>query len=103
MPIDRGARYEDPLHAYLNKKGIGEVTGGGSSLSATGSIEWVGIDIELSDPNKNIEKVARKLKELGAPSGSFGQRQCRRPDPRANGPVGPGSAGPSRGQYLPRL
>lgn len=71
MPIDRGAKYEDPLDAYLRKKDIGEVTGGGSSLSTTGGIEWVGVDIELSAPHKNIERIAIKLRELGAPPGSF--------------------------------
>lgn len=71
MPIERGSKYEDPLDEFLRRKGIGEVTGGGSSLSAAGNLEWIGVDIELSAPQTNIEQVARKLKELGAPAGSF--------------------------------
>lgn len=71
MPVERGSKYEDPLDAYLREKGIGEVTGGGSSLTTAGGIEWVGVDIELAAPPKNIQLVARKLKLLGAPRGSF--------------------------------
>lgn len=33
MLLDRGEKYEDPLDVYLKKNNIGEVTGGGSSLS----------------------------------------------------------------------
>lgn len=31
-PIDRGERYEDPLHEVLESRSLGQVTGGGSQL-----------------------------------------------------------------------
>jgi len=71
MPIERGNKYEDPLDSFLKGKGIGEVTGGGSLLSKSGKIEWVGVDIELQNPQKNLPVLIQKLKELGAPKGSF--------------------------------
>jgi len=71
MPIDRGAKYEDPLDSFLRSKGIGEVTGGGTSLSKSGEIEWIGVDIELANPQKNLPTLVKKLRELGAPKGSF--------------------------------
>lgn len=35
-PIDRGERYEEPLHAILESRGLGQVTGGGSQLNEIG-------------------------------------------------------------------
>ncbi|MDH5179029.1 MAG: hypothetical protein OEZ39_16670 [Gammaproteobacteria bacterium] len=71
MPIQRGEKYEDPLDDFLRQKGLGEVTGGGTAQSANGKIEWVGVDIELVDIEKNLPVLIHKLKELGAPKGSF--------------------------------
>ena len=70
MPIARGSKYEDPLDAALKQAKLGEVTGGGSSLSKDKKIEWVGIDVELTDVMKGIPFLRRKLIELGAPKGS---------------------------------
>ena len=72
-PIDRGKKYEDPLDAVLKKEGVGEVSGGGSQLSAPDangkkSIEWVGIDVDLSDFQKGMPILKRELLRLGAPS-----------------------------------
>lgn len=74
MPLDRGEKYEDPLDLYLKQNGMGEVTGGGSSLTKERFIEWVGVDIELNNPERDLEMVIKKLKELGAPEGSFFER-----------------------------
>ena len=54
-PTERGDRYEDPLDEKLKLAGIGEVSGGGSSLSELGpdgsrTIEWCGIDVDTSTP-----------------------------------------------------
>src|SRR3954464_14638249 len=54
QPLERADKYEDPLDRVLKKERVGEVTGGGSSLShpdADGkrTIEWVGIDVDLSE------------------------------------------------------
>jgi hypothetical protein len=70
MPIERGSKYEDPLDDALRKSHLGEVTGGGSSLSQDRKVEWVGVDIELTDLTKGIPFVKRKLRQLGAPKGS---------------------------------
>lgn len=71
MPVERGEKYEDPLDEFLRKMNIGEVTGGGSSLSESGQIEWVGVDIELANVQKNLPILIREMKILGAPEGSF--------------------------------
>jgi hypothetical protein len=70
QPIARGEKYEDPLDAALKAAKLGEVTGGGSSLSKDKQIEWVGVDVELKDVMKGVPFLRRKLIELGAPKGS---------------------------------
>ena len=75
MPMDRGAKYEDPLDASLKREGLGEVTGGGTQLGkpdANGkkSIEWVGVDVELSDIEDGLTFLKAELRHLGAPSGT---------------------------------
>jgi hypothetical protein len=70
QPIARGERYEDPLDAALKAAKLGEVTGGGSSLSKDKRIEWVGLDVELTNVMRGIPFLRRKLIELGAPRGS---------------------------------
>lgn len=70
MPIERGSKYEDPLDAALKKARLGEVTGGGSSLSRDRKIEWVGIDVELTEVMKGIPFLRKTLIDLGAPKGS---------------------------------
>jgi hypothetical protein len=72
QPLDRGTKYEDPLDAVLKKEGVGEVSGGGTQLSAPDadgkkSIEWVGVDIDLSDFEKGMPILKRELLRLGAP------------------------------------
>lgn len=70
MPTERGKKYEDPLDAALKKAKLGEVTGGGSSLSKERKIEWVGVDVELIDLGEGLPFLKRKLIELGVPKGS---------------------------------
>ncbi len=41
-----------------------------NALSKDGKIEWIGIDIDLTDLNRGIEFCRRRLRELGAPPGS---------------------------------
>jgi len=69
MPLDRGTKYEDPLDAALANEEVGEVTGGGSSLSdpdADGkrNIEWIGPDVELSDFENGMTVLKRELLRL---------------------------------------
>lgn len=69
-PIERGERYEDPLDANLKQAGIGEVTGGGTQLSDMCGIEYVDIDITLSDLERGIPLIVESLNSSGAPKGS---------------------------------
>jgi hypothetical protein len=71
-PIDRGKKYEDPLDAVLKKEGVDEVSGGGTQLSGPDAkgkkgIEWVGVDVDLSDFQKGMPILKRELLRLGAP------------------------------------
>ena len=75
QPLERGTKYEDPLHEALQRGGHGEVTGGGSSLSdpdANGKrhIEWVGLDIELRDLERGLPVLKSELVRLDAPRGT---------------------------------
>ena len=69
-PIDRGERYEDPLHAVLESKGLGQVTGGGSQLNETGGIDFADVEIELADLDAAVRVVTEALEQAGAPQGS---------------------------------
>jgi hypothetical protein len=69
-PIERGEKYEDPLGEALEKAKLGEVTGGGTMQKKDGSIDWVGVDIELIDIGDALAFTKKKLRELAAPKGS---------------------------------
>jgi hypothetical protein len=88
-PIDRGARYEDPLESILEKANAGRVTGGGSQLNELGGIEYADIEIELANLEDAVRVVGEALERAGAPQGSelilasddrvlreFGTQQC---------------------------
>jgi hypothetical protein len=86
-PIDRGNRYEDPLSAALEARGVGRVTGGGSQLNEQGGIDFADVEIELADLTGALDAAVRALEEAGAPRGSeiladgsvireFGTQQC---------------------------
>ena len=75
MPVERGEKYEDPLNDFLVAQGLGEVTGGGTQFSETNaagqrSIEWVGVDVDVYDPEKALTLVIERLRELGVPEGT---------------------------------
>lgn len=70
QPIDRGERYEDPLHDALDGKGLGEVTGGGTMQSENGEISYCGIDLDLIDADKAVPFICNFLAMCGAPKGS---------------------------------
>src|ERR1039457_6757002 len=76
QPLDRGAKYEDPLDAALKKEAFGEVNGGDMQLSAPDadgkkSIEWVEVDVDLSDFERGMPILQRALLRLGAPPGTI--------------------------------
>lgn len=75
MPIERGEKYEDPLDIALKKAGVGEVTGGGSQLGepdkdGSPTIDWVGIDVDLTDQAAGLPLLKAELKRLGVPQGT---------------------------------
>jgi hypothetical protein len=71
MPVARGKKYGDPLDRFLQTAGAGEVTGAGTALGPSGKPSWVEITLDLRDPELNIPLLVSKLKELGAPTGSY--------------------------------
>lgn len=75
QPIERGERFEDPLQAMLEEAGLGEVSGGGSSLSdpdAEGRrvVEFCGIDIDVADRDAALERLRAFLPESSIPAGT---------------------------------
>lgn len=69
-PLKRGEKYEDPLQAVLEHKGLGEITGGGTQMNKDKRIEWIGIDMQIANLDTALELVRQRLLELGAPKGS---------------------------------
>lgn len=75
QPIERGERFEDPLIDALLEAQLGDVTGGGSSMSdpdAEGqrTVEFCGIDVDTPSPAAARKLIREKLLELAAPSGT---------------------------------
>jgi hypothetical protein len=69
-PMDRGARYEDPVQDALAIRDLGMVTGGGSQLTAAAEIGYVDVELALADLDDAVAVVKRILEEAGAPVGS---------------------------------
>jgi hypothetical protein len=81
QPMDRGELYEDPLHALLQSKGWGEVSGGGSQLASTGEIEFCELEIALETASPAvIDAIIAELERCGAPRGSSLRGQAVGPD-----------------------
>jgi hypothetical protein len=84
MPVEPGSKCEDPWDEALKQAKLGEVTGGGTSLTKEKTIDWVGLDVELTDVMRGIPFLKKKLIELGAPRGSileyqFGGQKVKEP------------------------
>jgi hypothetical protein len=69
-PMDRGARYEDPLQDALAIRDLGMITGGGSQLTADAEISFVDVEMALVDLGEALDVATRILEEAGAPVGS---------------------------------
>ena len=72
MPLERAERYEDPINDALQSAELGEVSGGGTMLSApkpdgTKDILWVGVDVDLYELNQGLELLKSRLIDLNAP------------------------------------
>lgn len=70
MPLDRGDRYEDPLNAALKDRGFGETGGGGTAMSEAGQIEYIDVEITLTNLSEGVPFVIEQLEKFGAPKGS---------------------------------
>lgn len=86
-PMNRAERYEDPLDTALEAADLGAVTGGGSQLNRDGMIDFVDVELEVSDVGPAVDLVVSTLQAAGAPVGSqildgeavlreFGTQQC---------------------------
>ncbi len=71
MPLDRGARYEDPLNELLAQKGLGKTDGGGTMQLPSGEILYIDVEIILNNLTEGIPFVIEQLEALGAPKGSI--------------------------------
>jgi hypothetical protein len=73
-PLERGRKYESPLHEALTSRHLGEITGGGSQIGqekpdGTQDIEFVALDVNLNDLD-GLPVLRTELKRLGAPKGT---------------------------------
>lgn len=69
-PLERGARYADPLNHVLQSAHRGRVTGGGSQLDASHQVTFVDVEVELINLEDALELTRTALVQLGAPAGS---------------------------------
>lgn len=74
-PLDRGAKYEDPLERLFSERRLGEITGGGSQLGearpdGTTSIEFCGVDVQVTELEPSLALLREALPNLGAPDGT---------------------------------
>jgi uncharacterized protein YjeT (DUF2065 family) len=69
-PLQRQIKYDEPLNSGLAECGLGEVDGGGTSITDDECIEWIGLDIYLADFDDALQFVRLRLRDLGAPRGS---------------------------------
>src|SRR5437588_2961708 len=71
QPIERGERFEDPLQAALEKEKLGEVTGGGSQMGEGKTVEFCGLDVEVTDRDKGLRIIRQIMRRLDAPPGTM--------------------------------
>src|SRR5262245_7645791 len=76
MPIERGKKYEEPLDAALKAAHAGEVTGGGTQMGelkadGTRDVTFADVDVQVIDVDAGLVLLRQKLKELGAPKGTY--------------------------------
>ena len=74
-PLDRGAKYEDPLQEALSAARAGEITGGGSMLGderpdGSRAIQFCGIDVDVTELEPGLALLRSALPQLGVPAGS---------------------------------
>lgn len=63
---------EDALQEILEKRELGEVTGGGTALTAEGEVSYCDIEIRLyQEGQEGVEWLAELLNRMGIPKGSL--------------------------------
>ncbi|HUQ11512.1 MAG TPA: hypothetical protein VM146_14460 [Steroidobacteraceae bacterium] len=75
IPLERAARYEEPLGQALEARGLGEVSGGGSQMSpprpdGTHEIISIDIDVDLADAAHGLPALREELHKLHPPPGT---------------------------------
>ena len=75
IALERGARYEDPLGAALQARGLGEVSGGGSQLGprkadGTHDVVSIDVDVDLVDAARGLPALREELRKLHSPAGT---------------------------------
>lgn len=68
--MERGERFEDPLQAALDAEDLGEVTGGGSQMGEGKTVEFCGLDVEVTDRDRGLQVIREVMHRLNAPSGT---------------------------------
>jgi hypothetical protein len=71
-PFDRHERFGDPLDERLKRNTVGEVTGGGTALSAPNedgsrAVEYCGLDVDLARPRDGLNVLVAELRRLEVP------------------------------------
>ena len=74
-PLERNERFEDPLQEALDAEELGEVTGGGTQLSAPDTagrqeVEYCEIELELYETGRGLPLLRRELARLRVPRGT---------------------------------
>lgn len=74
-PMDRGDKYEEPIIDELERLGLGEVSGAGTSLGderpdGTRPIVSCGIDVDTDDVAATRAALRALLPKLGCPKGT---------------------------------
>lgn len=71
QPIHR-FELEDALQEILEKKQLGEITGGGTAQNPDGEIEYCDIEIQLAtEKSDDVKWLADLLNSMGIPKGSI--------------------------------
>ncbi|HYO79411.1 MAG TPA: hypothetical protein VE010_23295 [Thermoanaerobaculia bacterium] len=71
QPVHRGEFFEDPLEEVLERRNLGEITGGGTMQMKTGEIEFCDVEVAVNTAVPDWERVLiNALESLGAPRGS---------------------------------
>jgi hypothetical protein len=75
QPLERGARFEEPLQKMLQASGLGTITGGGSQMGdpypdGRSKVEFCGLDIDVLDRDRARTLLRDELTQMGTPLGT---------------------------------